>query len=140
MSKEYEGVDPIVIAQRAERDLNSDAAKEGSDAAGNTSRGGRGASDSTKESGVDENVENKFPGSEVKHGSGASGAGDNRDIPESEGGSINPRTGQLYKAGDFEGPGGPEEKRQMEAEANPGDNMVRENVRQQKEPQPFVSK
>lgn len=45
-----------------------------------------------------------------------------------------------YKAKDFEGMGGPEDKAAANAEANPGDNMVRENVRQQKEPQPFVSK
>lgn len=45
-----------------------------------------------------------------------------------------------YKAKDFEGTGGPEDKAAAHAAANPGDNMVRENVRQQKEPQPFVSK
>ena len=47
-----------------------------------------------QESGVDESVENKFPGAQVTYGSAASGAGDNRDIPEEEGGGINPRTGQ----------------------------------------------
>jgi hypothetical protein len=46
------------------------------------------------ESGVDESVTSKFPGSEVTYGSAASGAGDNRDIPESEGGGLNPKTGQ----------------------------------------------
>ena len=38
------------------------------------------------ESGVDSNVTQKFPGSTVKIGSSASGAGDNREIPEDEGG------------------------------------------------------
>ena len=45
-------------------------------------------------SGVDESVEKKFPGASVTYGSAASGAGDNRDIPESEGGGVNPVTGQ----------------------------------------------
>lgn len=107
MSKEYEGQDPLAIAQQAERDLNSNAMKQGE---------GSGASDSStpppppppsthyepptdtpssaKDSGVNENVINKFPGSEVKIGSAASGAGDNREIPLDEGGDINPRTGQ----------------------------------------------
>jgi hypothetical protein len=44
-----------------------------------------------QESGVDQTVENKFPGAEVTYGSAASGAGDNRDMPE---GGINPKTGQ----------------------------------------------
>lgn len=63
-------------------------------------------------------------------GSAASGAGDNRDIPEEHGGGINPRTGQNYKARDFEGPGGPEDKARMNAELNPGSDDVRGNVRQ----------
>ena len=46
------------------------------------------------ESGVDESVTSKFPGSEVKVGSAASGAGDNREIPVEEGGDINRITGQ----------------------------------------------
>lgn len=41
------------------------------------------------ESGVDESVTSKFPGSTVVTGSAASGAGDNRDIPVEEGGEIN---------------------------------------------------
>jgi hypothetical protein len=45
-----------------------------------------------------------------------------------------------YKAKDFEGVGGPEDKAKIHAETNPGDDMIRDNVRQQKEPQPFVSK
>lgn len=46
------------------------------------------------ESGVNENVTAKFPGSSVTVGSAASGAGDNREIPVEEGGSINKETGQ----------------------------------------------
>jgi hypothetical protein len=46
------------------------------------------------ESGVDENVSIKFPGAKVTYGSGASGAGDNREIPLSEGGDVDPRTGK----------------------------------------------
>ena len=36
---------------------------------------------------------------------------------------------RLHKAGDFEGPGGPEDKKKMEAQANPGSDAVRENIR-----------
>jgi hypothetical protein len=46
------------------------------------------------ESGVDESVRQRFPGANVKYGSGASGAGDNREIPLDEGGDINPQTGK----------------------------------------------
>lgn len=35
-----------------------------------------------------------------------------------------------YKARDFEGPGGPEDKARMEAELNPGSNEVRSNIRE----------
>lgn len=43
---------------------------------------------------MNENVSAKFPGSSVTVGSAASGAGDNREIPLEEGGSINKETGQ----------------------------------------------
>lgn len=76
------------IAKQAERDLNTNI----SGAQANTeATGAKGASDSARESGVDASVENKFPGSEVKYGSEASGAGGNRDMPE---GGTNPKTGQ----------------------------------------------
>jgi hypothetical protein len=81
------------------------------------------------ESGVDESVTQKFPGSEVTHGSAASGAGNNRDIPISEGGDINPSTGKLYKAGDFEGAGGPETKADIYREKAEGNDDVRSNIR-----------
>ncbi|KAF2683076.1 hypothetical protein K458DRAFT_306240, partial [Lentithecium fluviatile CBS 122367] len=71
-----------------------------------------------------------FPGATVTHGSSASGAGDNREIPLSEGGDVNPVTGQLYKARDFEGTGGPEDKARKYAEDNGGNGDVRGDVRQ----------
>ncbi|KAA6413792.1 MAG: Kynurenine formamidase [Lasallia pustulata] len=117
MSAEYEGQDPLAIAEQAERDLNSHAAKHG-----------HSASNSTVESGVDENVTSKFPGSTVTVGSAASGAGDNREIPVEEGGDIKDN-GQITKARDFEGAGGPETKQQLYEEASPGNDDVRSNVR-----------
>ena len=41
------------------------------------------------DSGVDETVTSKFPGSTVTVGAAASGQGDNREIPVEEGGDIN---------------------------------------------------
>ena len=46
------------------------------------------------ESGIDQSVTNKFPGSTAEYGSAVSGAGDNREIPVSEGGEIDRVTGQ----------------------------------------------
>lgn len=40
------------------------------------------------------------------------------------------RNGRLYKAGDFEGVGGPEDKARINAETNPGSDDVTGNVRQ----------
>ncbi|KAI4738932.1 hypothetical protein E4T50_10604 [Aureobasidium sp. EXF-12298] len=116
MSADYQGQDPIKLATQAEQDLNSHAAKHG-----------KGGSDSTNESGVDESVSNKFPGADVTVG--GTGASNNISIPESEGGDINPSTGKLYKAGEFEGAGGPETKAQIHRENNGGDDDVRSNVR-----------
>jgi len=113
MAAEYQGQDPMVIAKQAERDLNSQKAP---------------LSDSTQESGVNENVEKKFPGAEVKIG--GQGASDNRQIPVSEGGDINPVTGKQTKAADFEGVGGPEDKAAIDREVRPGDNDIRDNIRQ----------
>lgn len=72
----------------------------------------------------------KLPGADVIYGSGASGAGDDREIPHGEGGEIDPRTGKPCKARDYEGAGGPEDKAAMYAAENPGNAHVRENVRQ----------
>lgn len=85
---------------------------------------------SVLESGVDESVRDKFPGSDVTYGSAASGANDNREIPVSEGGGADPRTGKPYKARDFEGVGGPEDKARIMAEERGGDDNVRGNIRQ----------
>jgi len=117
MSKEYEGQNPIDIAKQAEQDLNSNAAKTGN----------VGGSDSTNESGVNEGVTNRFAGAEVTYGSAASGAGNNRDMPE---GGINPTTGQPFKAGDFEGEGGPEDKARKLEQDRGGDDAIRGNIRQ----------
>ncbi|KAH7383795.1 hypothetical protein BKA66DRAFT_491816 [Pyrenochaeta sp. MPI-SDFR-AT-0127] len=111
---------PIKIAEQAERDLGSEAALKG-----------HSGSDSTRESGIDASVTNKFPGSTVEYGSGASGQGNNRDIPLSEGGDVNPTTGKLYKAGDFVkgGVGAPQARDQTYAENHGGDDAIRGNVR-----------
>ncbi|KAL9131367.1 MAG: hypothetical protein Q9217_000694 [Psora testacea] len=129
MSKDYEGQDPLVLAQQAERDLNSHQAKHG------ISTG-----ESARESGIDTNATTKYPGAGVKVGSSASGAGDNREIPVDEGGDIISRPGEKSgsgrptKAADFEGAGGPETKQQIYEEANPGNDDVESNVRQYKKP------
>jgi hypothetical protein len=129
MSAEYQGQDPIKLATQAEQDLNSHAAKTGKGGSDSSKSFenpslklvvGRQAHYTFKsfdnlrqltnlvstanESGVDESVSNKFPGAEVTIG--GTGASNNVSIPESEGGDINPSTGKLYKAGDFEGAGG----------------------------------
>ncbi|KAG9512168.1 hypothetical protein KCU99_g8832, partial [Aureobasidium melanogenum] len=116
MSTEYQNQDPLKLAQQAERDLNSHAAKQG-----------QSNSDSALESGVDESVSNKFPGAEVTVGS--TGASDNQRIPLSEGGDINPSTGKLHKAGEFNGVGGPEDKAQIYRETQGGQDDVRSNIR-----------
>ena len=65
----------------------------------------------------------------MTYGSAASGAGDNREIPLSEGSDIDPRTGKPYKARDFEGEGGPEDKAESYAREFGGEDDVRGNVR-----------
>ncbi|KAK4694705.1 hypothetical protein P7C71_g2922, partial [Lecanoromycetidae sp. Uapishka_2] len=83
MSAEYEGQDPLVLAQQAERDLNSHQAKHGVSTA-----------DSANESGIDTSAADRFPGGTVKVGSSASGAGDNREIPVDEGGDLITKSGK----------------------------------------------
>ena len=56
-------------------------------------------SPSANESGVDTNVTAKFPGSTVKVGSAASGAGDNREIPVDEGGDLISKPGEKGGSG-----------------------------------------
>ncbi|KAH7350835.1 hypothetical protein BKA65DRAFT_396390 [Rhexocercosporidium sp. MPI-PUGE-AT-0058] len=130
--------DPLAAAKQAERDLNSNAAKQG------YSKGDSGMSlflshpfpvlwffcrrkkqrkylitvrfililiffSIATDSGIDDTATTKFPGASVTIGSAASGAGNNREIPVEEGGSIG-KHGQPTKARDFEGEGGPEDK------------------------------
>lgn len=107
MSKEYEGQNPIDIAKRAEQDLNTNVLKAGDSNAKSNSAQVREPCVQpctsipfplilcAQESGVDEAVTNKFPGSEVTTGSAASGRGDNRDMPE---GGVNPTTGQYVES------------------------------------------
>jgi hypothetical protein len=61
MSKEYEGQDPIAIAQQAERDLNSTAAKQGSSLETGTvnSNNTRGASDSSMSFSITNTIHDK---------------------------------------------------------------------------------
>lgn len=88
------------------------------------------------ESGIDQSVESKFSqhGATADYGSHVSGAGNNRDIPPSEGGDIQKGTGRMTKAGDFDqgAPGeGPEDVSKRQAEAYGGDDSVRDNIRNQ---------
>ncbi|KAF2458661.1 hypothetical protein BDY21DRAFT_362885 [Lineolata rhizophorae] len=130
MSQEYANQDLNVLAKQAEQDLNSHDAKTGHDKT-RTARGAGDSSDSTVESGVDESVRYKFPGADVRYGSSASGAGDNRRIPPEEGGEYSHSSGlPATKAADFEGPGGPETKEKLLEEQNPGSDEVRGNIRQ----------
>ncbi|KAE8448104.1 hypothetical protein EG329_009869 [Mollisiaceae sp. DMI_Dod_QoI] len=115
----YDNKDPLAVAQQAERELNSHQAKQG----------GYNSSDSANESGVNESVENRFPGASVTYGSAASGAGDNREIPVEEGGDLL-KHGKPTKARDFEGVGGPEDKSELSRVERGGDDDVAGNVRQ----------
>ena len=116
MSAEYKNVDLNKLAHDAERDLNTDAAKKGH-AAGPT----------TSDTGIDESVTTKFPGSTVEYGTGGS---NNRTIPESEGGSTNPATGKLYKAGEYAhgGVGAPEAHKEGYARNHGGEDDVGGNT------------
>ncbi|TVY34083.1 hypothetical protein LOCC1_G007864 [Lachnellula occidentalis] len=113
----YSDKDPLAAAKQAERELNSHQAKQG-----------HGGSDSANESGVDASVESRFPGASVVYGSAASGAGGNREIPPEEGGDIT-ESGQPTKARDFEGEGGPEDKRARDASDRGGEDGVDAPVR-----------
>ncbi|CAA9962651.1 hypothetical protein PTMSG1_06025 [Pyrenophora teres f. maculata] len=120
MAAEYKNTNVNELAKQAEQDLNSQGAKHG-----------HAVGDSTVESGVDTaNVEPHFAGANVKYGSAASGAGNNREIPLDEGGSIKPN-GQPTKVADFAhgGVGAPEARDQKFVETHGGDDSVRGNVR-----------
>lgn len=86
------------------------------------------------ESGINQGVETKFKefGATADYGSHVSGAGNNRDIPPSEGGDVVKGVGRLTKAGDFDqgAPGeGPEDVSRRRAENYGGENDVRSNIR-----------
>ena len=95
----------MVLAQQAERDLNSHQAKHGvSNADSSRSPVPSLPHLSTEhlpatESGVDTSVTEKFPGSTIKVGSAASGAGDNREIPVDEGGDLISKPGEKGGSG-----------------------------------------
>ena len=73
----------------------------------------------------------KFPSASVTYGSAASGQGNNREIPLSEGGGIDPTTGKPFKAGAFAaGVGAPESAAEGYERRHGGDDDVRGNVRQ----------
>ncbi|ETI24930.1 hypothetical protein G647_04300 [Cladophialophora carrionii CBS 160.54] len=121
MSAEYKGQDPIDIAKAAERDLSSQQAKQG-----------HGGSLSTDESGIDQSVTNKFPGSTAEYGSKVSGAGNNREIPVEEGGDIQKNTGRPTKAGDFDQGAageGPEHLKKQYEQQYGGNDDVRGNIK-----------
>lgn len=100
---------PLDVAYEAEKNLNSRENIKGTDPNTVNPKHGVAVSDSALESGIDESAIKNFPGATVTIESAASGGGNNRDIPESEGGGINPKTGKMFKAGDFEkGVGAPE--------------------------------
>jgi len=130
MSAEYKGKDLMDIAKDAERDLASNKLKHGAQDSGFGGKTVSGGSTSTDESGIDQSVTNKFPGSTAEYGSKVSGAGDNREIPLEEGGDIQKGTGRPTKAGDFEGEAGegPEHKAQKYAEEFGGNDDVRSNI------------
>lgn len=80
-----------------------------------------------EESGIDQSVMNKFPGSTAEYGSHTSGQGNNRDISVKEGGDIQKGTGRLTKAGDFdhsEAGEGPEDVARRRADENGGGNDI----------------
>jgi len=84
------------------------------------------------ESGIDQSVTKKFPGSTAEYGSKVSGAGNNREIPPEEGGDIVKGVGRPTKAGDFDQgePGeGPEDVAAKRAQERGGDDDVRTHIK-----------
>ncbi|QKX53523.1 uncharacterized protein TRUGW13939_00602 [Talaromyces rugulosus] len=102
------------MAYQAERDLNSHQKKTGSEK----------QSDSTLESGVNENVQRDFPGADVQYGERANyGGSETRKIPPEQGGDFDAR-GRMTESRQFEGTGGPEDKLKIVQERRPGDDGV----------------
>ncbi|KAK6903373.1 hypothetical protein L486_08528 [Kwoniella mangroviensis CBS 10435] len=104
--------------QKAEASINSYQAKTGL---------GETQSDSTIDSGVNENVTSQFPGSTVQIG--GTKRGENPLIPDEEGGEQSKLTGRQTHANDFEGDGGPEDKVKVAEAQRPGDQDVSGNIR-----------
>ncbi|WRT64456.1 uncharacterized protein IL334_001388 [Kwoniella shivajii] len=104
--------------RKAEESINSAQARTGS---------GQSQSDSTVDSGVNENVTSQFPGSTVQVG--GTKRGDNPVIPDEEGGEKSKVTGRQTRANDFEGEGGPEDKVAAAENDRPGDQDVTGNIR-----------
>ncbi|KIW27988.1 uncharacterized protein PV07_07680 [Cladophialophora immunda] len=132
MSELYKGQDLMDIAKQAERDLASAKSKHGAQDSGFGGKTVSGGSVSTTESGIDQSVTNKFPGSTAEYGRKVSGAGDNREIPVEEGGGIQKGTGRPTKAGDFEKGAageGPEDVSRKYAEEYGGNDDARSNVK-----------
>ncbi|EXJ94600.1 hypothetical protein A1O1_02996 [Capronia coronata CBS 617.96] len=132
MSEQYKGQDLLDIAAKAEQDLANPKLKHGAQDGGFGGKTVPGGSVSTVESGIDQSVTNKFPGSTAEYGSKVSGAGNNREIPPEEGGGIQKGTGRPTKAGDFdqgEAGEGPEDISAKYAAENPGNDDVRSNIR-----------
>ncbi|WWC86562.1 uncharacterized protein L201_001439 [Kwoniella dendrophila CBS 6074] len=103
---------------KLEASINSPSAISGS---------GKGQSDSTIDSGVNEGVTSQFPGSTVQVG--GTGRGENPPIPDEEGGEQSKTTGRQTHANDFEGEGGPEDKVKVAEAQRPGDQDVTGNDR-----------
>jgi len=136
MSEIYKGQDLLDIAAKAEQDLAAPHLKHGAQDGGFGGKTVPGGSTSTDESGIDQSVTAKFPGSTAEYGSKVSGAGDNREIPLEEGGGIQKGTGRVTKAGDFEQgePGeGPEDVARKYAEQHGGEDDVRGNIKNRTE-------
>ncbi|EHY58604.1 hypothetical protein HRR83_007327 [Exophiala dermatitidis] len=132
MSEQYKGQDPLDIAAKAEQDLADPKLKQ---ERGGVGFGGKTVTEgnlSVYESGIDQSVTDKFPGSTAEYGSKVSGAGNNREIPPEEGGDVQKGTGRPTKAGDFDqgqAGEGPEHVSAKQAAERPGDDSVRSNVR-----------
>ncbi|GAB1312512.1 hypothetical protein MFIFM68171_02722 [Madurella fahalii] len=99
------------IAHQAEQDLNTYQAKTGA---------GKGRATGLEDFGVNDLVEDKFPGASVKVGEDlVTNRGYNRRIPGDEGGDVD-ETGRFIRGSAYEGSGGPEDKTAHIYQHNPG--------------------
>ncbi|KAK4234132.1 hypothetical protein C8A03DRAFT_18905 [Achaetomium macrosporum] len=102
MSQSGPGSDKLnEIALQAERDLNTYQSKTGT---------GKGRASGLEDFGVNDTVDRKFPGADVKVGENLiTNASYNRQIPADEGGDVD-ETGRFIRGSAYEGAGGPEDK------------------------------